>query len=129
MYLRPQDYTVDLARKLPVSRRDAHTDAHGLFSIDSVDTGSYCIEVNDVKSHAVLLNCTITLNDTLVKIPSDTLLYLNTSPTGADVAGTVTNFPVLVRLRANNFDFSLAKADGSDLRFSKTNSASGFYVS
>jgi hypothetical protein len=217
VYLRTQDYTVDLAlRKLAVSRLDAHTDARGMFSIDSVDTGSYSIEVNDVKSHAVLLNCVITLKDTLVNIPSDTLqptgtikgvlpsipndsgvlyiricglervgvrdtetgsfvindvppgsytlrvltsavnyqsmeirniktapsettdigkidfvnrtrwlysklLYLNTSPTGADLAGNVMNFPILIRLRGTNFDFNTANVDGSDLRFSKAN--------
>jgi hypothetical protein len=46
-------------------------------------------------------------------------ICLNTAPTGADIAGTITNFPVLVRLRASNFDFSQANADGGDVRFTK----------
>ncbi|MBN1600477.1 MAG: DUF2341 domain-containing protein [Chitinispirillaceae bacterium] len=44
-------------------------------------------------------------------------LYLNTSPDGADVAGMVTGFPVLVRLRSANFSFNEARSDGADIRF------------
>jgi hypothetical protein len=223
VHLRTHNYTADTSgatlNKNSTSRRETQTDAYGKFSIDSVDTGSYCIEVNDGKSHAVLLTCNFNERDAVVRLPNDTLkqtgsikgkiapapdssvalyiqvyglervgirdtatggfiindipggtytirvvassadfqpieisnipvaqneradigtidflhlsmwlyskkLYFNTSPTGADVAGTVTNFPVLVRLRENNFDFSLAKRDGSDLRFSKENGIS-----
>lgn len=35
----------------------------------------------------------------------------------------LTNFPVLVKLDSGNFDFSKAKADGSDLRFADANNA------
>lgn len=45
-------------------------------------------------------------------------LYLNTTESGASIAHTVYNFPVLIRLNKTNFDFSKLKADGSDLRFS-----------
>ncbi|MBN1757939.1 MAG: DUF2341 domain-containing protein [Chitinispirillaceae bacterium] len=45
-------------------------------------------------------------------------VYLNTTPSGADVAGDVTGFPVLLRLTKNNFDFSQVRPDGRDLRFS-----------
>jgi hypothetical protein len=49
---------------------------------------------------------------------------LNTSASGANVAGTVTNFPVLVRLgAADSAVFAAAKTDGADLRFSKANGA------
>lgn len=44
-------------------------------------------------------------------------LYLDTSPDGADVAGMVTGFPVLVRLRSANFSFNEARSDGADIRF------------
>lgn len=44
-------------------------------------------------------------------------LGFNTTPTGADVAGTVTNFPVLIRLNSVNFDFTEAATDGRDIRF------------
>jgi hypothetical protein len=48
-------------------------------------------------------------------------LYLNTTGGGAGVSGTVTGFPVLVRLTKNNFNFADAKGDGSDIRFEKAN--------
>lgn len=46
-------------------------------------------------------------------------LYLNTAADGANVTGRVTRFPLLIRLDASNFNFSEARADGKDLRFSK----------
>ena len=46
-------------------------------------------------------------------------LVLNTSASGADVAGNAANVPVLVRLNSGNFDFSQAQNGGADLRFAK----------
>lgn len=46
-------------------------------------------------------------------------LVLNTTASGAGISGTVTNFPVLVRLVQADFDFSRSNATGSDLRFTK----------
>jgi hypothetical protein len=46
-----------------------------------------------------------------------TRLFLNTTPSGADVSADVADFPVLVRLGAADIAFSEMKADGSDLRF------------
>jgi hypothetical protein len=46
-------------------------------------------------------------------------LYFDTSPTGANVANPVRDFPVLVRLRASNFSFPQAMRKGQDLRFAK----------
>ncbi len=46
-------------------------------------------------------------------------IFLNTSASGADISGVITDFPVLLRLRTSNFDFSKTKKDGSDLRFKK----------
>ncbi len=48
-------------------------------------------------------------------------LTLNTTPSGASVAGNVFNFPVLVRLTNNNFNFGQAQNTGSDIRFAKAN--------
>jgi hypothetical protein len=45
-------------------------------------------------------------------------IKLDTSPAGANVAGDVAKFPVAVQLTAANFDFSQAKANGEDVRFS-----------
>jgi hypothetical protein len=45
-------------------------------------------------------------------------IYINTAATGANVAGTVTNFPVLIRLTPSNFSrFSRTKTLGADIRF------------
>jgi hypothetical protein len=46
-------------------------------------------------------------------------LMLNTGASGAAVAGTNFNFPVLVRLTKDNFNFSEAKSGGGDIRFAK----------
>ncbi len=46
-------------------------------------------------------------------------LYLNTSETGAAVSGDIYNFPILVRLTQDNFDFSQARSGGEDIRFTK----------
>jgi len=44
-------------------------------------------------------------------------IILNTSATGADVAGTVYQFPVLVRLSSPAFNFYQSQSNGRDLRF------------
>src|SRR6185436_10358801 len=45
---------------------------------------------------------------------------MNTSSSGANVSGEVKNFPVPINLTEASFDFSKAKSDGSDLRFSSS---------
>lgn len=46
-------------------------------------------------------------------------IYFDTSPGGANTAGDVMDFPVLVRLRAADFPFAQAQGKGQDLRFAK----------
>jgi hypothetical protein len=46
-------------------------------------------------------------------------LTLNTTAEGADVAGNVYGFPVLIRLTSDNFTFDEARTDGTDIRFTK----------
>ncbi|HKP94398.1 MAG TPA: DUF2341 domain-containing protein [Fibrobacteria bacterium] len=46
-------------------------------------------------------------------------VLLNTSASGANVASTLNDFPVAVRLTAANFPFSQARGDGRDIRFAK----------
>jgi Concanavalin A-like lectin/glucanases superfamily/Domain of unknown function (DUF2341) len=48
-------------------------------------------------------------------------LVLNTTASGAGVAGMVTGFPALVRLTGANFSFAEANAGGADVRFTKSN--------
>ncbi|WP_398479507.1 DUF2341 domain-containing protein [Tardiphaga sp.] len=47
-------------------------------------------------------------------------INLDTSATGASINDPIGSVPVLVRLHSGNFRFSLAKDDGSDLRFVAT---------
>jgi hypothetical protein len=47
--------------------------------------------------------------------------FLNTASSGAGVAGSIFDFPVLVRLNNGNFSFSHALTNGDDIRFSKEN--------
>lgn len=44
-------------------------------------------------------------------------IFLNTTPTGANVSGDVTDFPLLIRLNSGNFNFNESTDQGSDLRF------------
>lgn len=54
-------------------------------------------------------------------------LMLNTSVTGANVTGDVVDFPVLVRLNDDNFDFSQAQDGGADIRFTKSDNTPLLY--
>lgn len=46
-------------------------------------------------------------------------LYINTTSTGANIAGDIHDFPLLIRLDSNNFDgFSSTEPGGADIRFS-----------
>ena len=51
--------------------------------------------------------------------------FILTTPSGANLAASAseTNFPVLVRLTTNFFNFSQARANGGDIRFATTNGA------
>ncbi|RJX32658.1 MAG: DUF2341 domain-containing protein [Desulfurivibrio sp.] len=44
-------------------------------------------------------------------------INLDTSASGASIAGAVDGVPLLVRLHSGNFDFTRARQDGADLRF------------
>ena len=48
-------------------------------------------------------------------------IFLNTTADGADIPDNVYDFPVLVRLSEDNFNFNEAADDGSDLRFTGKN--------
>ncbi|NLD93311.1 MAG: DUF2341 domain-containing protein [Fibrobacter sp.] len=213
--VRLQNYTAAKAlQKSSNAWRDLRTDASGKFSVDSLDTGKYFVEINDENANAVLFACTLSLLDsqadlqkgilqptgtisgtfikevdsvamhvqicglersgtrdlatggfiirdvpagtftvrvlaasstyrpvdiTGVTVTSDSVssigavdyisqstwnfskrLYLNTTESGVPVSGMVRDFPVLVRLHADNFDFNSANPDGSDLLFTKS---------
>lgn len=46
-------------------------------------------------------------------------IFLNTTVSGAGIENNVYNFPLLLRLTKDNFDFSSAKSSGDDIYFTK----------
>lgn len=72
--LRRADYVkaVSLSKQTTAVSADAVTGSDGSFAIDSIDTGSYVIEVTDNTEAAVLLRCRIDAAGT-VRLPADTL--------------------------------------------------------
>lgn len=101
----------------------------GFVTIDSVPAGmaadiSYST-TNTAVSTVLRYSVQVTSGDTTVVWNSGwnycRTCILNTSSSGAGVAGDVTDFPVLVRLTADNFDFIQAKNKGEDIRFTKSN--------
>jgi hypothetical protein len=105
----------------------------GIVVIDSVPAGllpalKYINTSDAAKSHTIRTSVTV-VSGTLTEIAdlaawrfSKRLLF-NTTASGADVAGSVTNFPALIRLTQSNFNFAEAKANGGDLRFTKADGA------
>ncbi|MCX6880282.1 MAG: DUF2341 domain-containing protein [Verrucomicrobia bacterium] len=86
------------------------------------------------------LNYTVTAQDGSTKVYQVTAraysawahaasLAILTTPEAADLPATaaVTDFPILLRLNAGNFDFAQAKPQGEDLRFSTTAGTRLFY--
>ena len=101
----------------------------GSFSFDMLPPGDFSLHVLssspatvpavDIGSVAVPQGDTATVPFALWKLSRK--LYFNTTSTGAQVAGTVTGFPVLVRLTKSNFSFNEAQPFGQDIRFAKVN--------
>jgi hypothetical protein len=106
---------------------------NGIATVDAVPAGfipsvNYANTAVPDKNHVIQANLTVLINDTLVIMDIiswkySKKLYLNTTAGGASVGQNVYDFPVLVRLTSVNIDFSLAKSDGSDIRFTKSNGA------
>jgi hypothetical protein len=107
----------------------ALVDGEDSLTLDSVPAGM----IPSVNYNAVIAGALPrTIRDSVLVIPGATTiigpqtafyaqkLYLNTTASGANVLGSVGNFPVLMRLNAGNFDFAKARQDGADLRFAKS---------
>lgn len=87
------------------------------FRSGSADTGR--IVTNDIRVYSK--ETTVISDYYLWK--NSLKIYFNTTAAGAGVSGDIIDFPVLVRLTSDNFDFSQTAGGGSDIRFSKANSA------
>ena len=113
---------------IPGTTRFAET-RQGNALIDSVPAGfissiRYADVVDSTKGRVVASDFTVSVGNTAVIADSSVWKYskkflLNTTASGANVAVTLTNFPVLIRLTSGIIDFSQARADGGDLRFIK----------
>jgi hypothetical protein len=57
-------------------------------------------------------------NENYAAWPHSKRIYLNTTASGANVAGSVDDVPVLIRLDKDNFDFASSPGRGRDVRFS-----------
>ena len=75
--LRRKDFLKDTSEAIFITEyidsADTFTDNEGIFCFDSVDTGKYCIEAAIGDSLAVLLECELTEEDSIIIIPDDTL--------------------------------------------------------
>jgi hypothetical protein len=109
----------------------------GLIELDSIPTGTLPVIYYSAKNNAVPrpIRYNITVNSgitTFIYYSSWTRsrrIFLNTSVSGAGAVGNVFNFPVLVRLTKNNFNFPEAKPAGDDIRFAKQdNTALSFEI-
>jgi len=84
---RRSDYLTALDSMQGASSSETMTDSMGQFAIDNIDTGEYCIEVNDQRSSAVLLKATVGTESSGPLFLSDTLRPY------ASIDGTVTQPP------------------------------------
>lgn len=106
----------------------------GSFTFEDVPSGSYEIVATldrtltaqidfgklDLKPADTLFVEYKYLPDSTIKSTSKTISF-NTSLTGADLKNNVYDFPVLIRLDQNNFDFSDFDENGKDIYFTKIN--------
>jgi len=121
---------------LPGTTRYKHLNGSNRFVVlDSVPAGlipavTYAEDNSTIRT-VIRYEIVIPESDTfVVTMPSwlySRQLFLNTTATGAQVPRNVLNFPVLVRLTAANFEFSQAKTDGSDIRFTKNDNSLLYY--
>lgn len=106
--------------------RALQVDSSGLFDIHDLPPGTYDFRIvsSDTLLDPIILRDVVVEpeNVTDLLFPSWSFsrkLILNTGPSGADITGSVTGFPVLVRLNSGNFDFESSRSDGADVRFVK----------
>lgn len=108
-------------KRYAVYRIPAHS-PHLARQIASVTCTTFTDSAGDLSQHAykvIAYDSTGNLSEPVyaVRWAQHRQVVLNTSATGANVSQSVADFPVLVRLRDTNFDFSQAASRGGDLRF------------
>jgi hypothetical protein len=99
----------------------------GLCPLDSVPQGTLAsiqFKKSEIDSTVLFRNVVVASADTIILSPwlawaKSAKIALNTTSSGASIEEAVLNFPVLVRLTKADFNFSLAKPNGEDIRFVK----------
>jgi hypothetical protein len=99
----------------------------GAFSFNDLPAGNFnfrLVSSDSGSASHIINNVQVRSNDTTIlsafsSWSGSAKLVLSTSPAGADIQQNVTDFPVLIRLNAINFDFNQASAGGDDVRFTK----------
>lgn len=99
----------------------------GTFLISDIPAGIFDIKIDalgsvwvPVQIESVVVNPTETVSIPFAGYNYSAEVTLNTSSSGANIATNVYNFPVLIRLTGDIFDFSKTDINGSDLRFVKS---------
>jgi hypothetical protein len=107
--------------------RTALVDSSGGFDFSNLPAGVYNLRIasNDTAFRPMVFDSIKAVSGQVTSLPYiawsfSKRLYLNTSSSGAGVAGDVIGFPVLVRLTSSNFDFTRTKSNGDDVRFTKS---------
>ena len=81
------------------------------------DAGSYTCRVTDAQGSLLSSSATLTVSENYALWSRSMKINFNTTASGANVAGKVTAFPMLLRLDAIRFNFAEAQPQGRDLRF------------
>ncbi len=71
--LRQSGFLADTGANVSSAVINDTTDGEGKFRVDSVDTGDYAVEVNDLHGNAALFHAAVAMKDTLVWVGTDTL--------------------------------------------------------
>lgn len=113
-------------------RLDSELRLSGRVTLDSVPAGTvprleYAQSADapplELAANVEVKKDSVTRVDAFAAWPLSRKLILNTASGAASLAKDIRDFPLLVRLRAADFDFSRAAAGGSDLRFSSADGA------
>jgi len=113
--------------------RIARVALDGTFALNDIPQGDYTLRIlpssneyipKDVGAVTVATSAEINIGSIAVSLNDSAwsykkLIYFNTTASGANVLNNVTNFPVMLRLTSSTFNFSQAKANGEDVRFTK----------
>jgi hypothetical protein len=96
----------------------AHAQSVTLDSVPHCAIPSILFEQTSAAAPVALgTNVVVPSSDTAF-VSNSAKIFINTSPTGANVTAMVTHFPLLVLLDST-FAFGQARSDGSDIRFAK----------